>query len=192
MAENRIDTASINKFDGSNYHQWKFQLLCALRAKGLYEIAKGTEAKPAATTANSSVADVAAYKKWEKDDATAMFLLTTAMDFSQITLIENCTTSKEILDKLDAIYAQKTEINKMLAHERFSQYKMDLNDSIAQHIAKVENLAQQIKDSDETISDTAIMTKILGSLPAKFRSFHQAWLSLDEKKNKRLKISRHG
>ena len=70
----------------------------------------------------------------------------------------------------------------MLAHERFSQYKMDINDSIAKHIAKVENLAQQIKDSGETISDTAIMTKILGSSPAKFRSFRQAWLSLDETK----------
>ena len=103
-----------------------------------------------------------------------MFLLTTAMDFSQIMLIENCTSSKEISDNLDAIYAQKTMINKMLTHERFLQYKMDINDSIAKHIAKVENLAQQIKDSGETISDTAIMTKILGSLPAKFRSFRQA------------------
>ena len=128
MAENRIDTAPINKFDGSNYHQWKFQILCALRAKGLYEIAKGTEAKPAATTEDSSAADVAAYKKWEKDDVAGMFLLTTAMDFSQITLIENCTSSKKILDKLDAIYAQKTQINKMLAYERFSHYKMDIND----------------------------------------------------------------
>ena len=182
MSGNRIDTASINKFDGSNYHQWKFQLLCALRAKGLYGIVKGTEAIRAATNADSSATDVATYKKGEKDDATAMFLWTTAMDFSQITLIENCTTSKEILDKLDAIYAQKTEINEMLAHERFSQYKIDINDSIAKHIAKVENLAQQIKDSGETISDTAIMTKILGSLPAKFRSFRQARLSLDETK----------
>ena len=45
------------------------------------------------------------------------------------------------MDKLDAIYEQKTEMNKMMAHERFSQYKMSSNDSIAQHIAKVENLA---------------------------------------------------
>ncbi|KYN45078.1 hypothetical protein ALC56_00552 [Trachymyrmex septentrionalis] len=53
------------------------------------------------------------------------------MDFSQITLIENCQSSKKILEKLDTVYEQKTEINKMLAHERFSQYKMDPNDSIA-------------------------------------------------------------
>lgn len=111
-----------------------------------------------------------------------MFLLTSTMDYTQVTLIENCKSSKEILIKLDAIYEQKTEINKMLAHEKFSQYKMDPNNSIAQHIAKVENLAQWIKDSGEVVSDTAVMTKILGSLPAKFRSFRQACLSLDETK----------
>lgn len=122
------------------------------------------------------------YKKWIKDDAYAMFLLTSAMDFSQITLIENCETSKEILDKLDAVYEQKSETSKMLAHERFSQYKMEPNDSIAQHIAKVENLARQLKEAGEEVSDIAIITKILGSLPQKFRSFRQAWLSMDETK----------
>lgn len=147
----------------------------------MFEITKGKEVKPI-VTATSTATEVTVYKKWIKDDACAMFLLTSAMDYSQITLVENCKTSREILGKLDAIYEQKTEINKMLAHERFSQYKMDSSDSIARHIAKVENLAQQLKDTGETVSDIAIITKILGSLPSKFRSFRQAWLSLDEAK----------
>ena len=83
------------------------------------------------------------------------------MDFSQITLIQNCQLSKEILEKLHAIYEQKTEINKMLAHKRFSQYKSEWFDREYEHIAKVENLAQQIKDSGE-ITDTAIMTNKRG------------------------------
>jgi len=127
MTDTRIDIASVGKFDGKNYHQWKFQMCCALRAKGLFEIVKGIEARP------PQEGDV--QKKWIKDDAYAMFLLTSAMDYSQITLIENCESSKQIMDKLDAIYKQKTEMNKMIAHERFSQYKMSSNDSIAQHIA---------------------------------------------------------
>lgn len=174
MSDNKIDIASVGKFDGRNYHQWKFQLCCALRAKGLFEIVNGMETKP--------LVEGEAQKKWIKDDAYAMFLLTSAMDYSQVTLIENCSSSKQIIDKLNAIYEQKTEINKMIAHERFSQYKMDINDSIATHIAKVENLARQIRDTGENLSDIAIMTKILGSLPSKFRSFRQAWLSLDETK----------
>ncbi|XP_036143363.1 uncharacterized protein LOC118645761 [Monomorium pharaonis] len=117
MSDNRIDIGSVGKFDGKNYYQWKFKLCCALQAKGLFGISKGTEVRPV-TEGNEQ-------KKWIKDDAYIMFLLTSAMDYSQITLIENCQSSKQIIDKLDAIYEQKTEMNKMIAHEKFLQYKMD-------------------------------------------------------------------
>lgn len=39
MAE-KIDVLSVNKFDGNNFHQWKFQIMCALKAKGLNKIIK--------------------------------------------------------------------------------------------------------------------------------------------------------
>lgn len=169
----KIDIGNISKFDGKNYRQWKFQMVCALRAKGLFNLVNGTEVKPE---------DGAALERWNKQDAIAMFTLTTAMDLSQITLIENCVTSAEIINKLDSIYEQKSETNKMLVHERFHKYKMEITDSISQHIAKVENLAKQIRETGETVSDVAIMTKILGSLPVKYRNIRQAWLSMDETK----------
>ena len=133
MSDNKIDTAVISKFDGKNYHQWKFQINCVLRAKGFHNIARGIDVKPEVmgTMETSISIQTAARKKWLKENACIMFLVTSAMDFSQITLIENCQSSKKILEKLDTVYEQKTEINKMLAHERFSQYKMDPNDSIA-------------------------------------------------------------
>lgn len=176
MAE-KIDISSITKFDGKNYRQWKFQVTCALKAKGLNSIVNGNTMRPEETK-------MAEVEKWDKYDAIAMFTLTSAMDLTQITLIENCNSSKEILDKMDSIYEQKSETNKMLVHERYHQYKMDPKDSISQHIAKVENLAnpKQIKDTGEELSNVAIMTKILGSLPMKYRNLRQAWLSMDEAK----------
>lgn len=68
----------------------------------------------------------------------------------------------------------------MMLLERFHQVKMISNESVAQYIARVENLARQIKEAGETISDVAIVTKILGTLPAKYRNFRQAWLSMEE------------
>lgn len=56
----KIDITSINKFHGKNYHQWKFQLSCALRAKGLFGITKGIEVIPV-VTATSTLAEVTAY-----------------------------------------------------------------------------------------------------------------------------------
>lgn len=83
------------------------------------------------------------------------------------------------MSKLESIYEAKSELNKMMVHEKFYQYKMASTDSIAKHIANVENLAKQLKESGEEISTTAIMTKILSTLPTKYRSLRQAWLSLD-------------
>lgn len=168
------ETVLFNKFNGENYLQWKFQVKCALRAKGILDIATGKQKIP--TSDDNKI------EKWNQKDATAMCLMTSAMELSQICLIENCTTSKDLLDKLDSIFDRKSETNKMLVHEKFYQCTMNPAESVAQFIARVESLAQQIKDSGDTISDTAVITKILSSLPTKFGTFRQAWLSLDESK----------
>lgn len=114
--------AQIAKFEGKNYQQWKFQVKCALRAKGLYGIADGSTPKPEV---------FAEGELWNKKDAQAMCIITAAMGLNQISLIENCETSKQVLDKLNSIYDVKTETNKMLVHEQFYQYKMLPTDSMA-------------------------------------------------------------
>lgn len=63
---------------------------------------------------------------------------------------------------------------------KFHGYKMEVNDSVAQHIAKVENLARQLKDVGEDLSDVMIMAKILGTLPSKFNPLITAWDSVNE------------
>ncbi|CAH2107713.1 unnamed protein product [Euphydryas editha] len=51
---------------------------------------------------------------------------------------------------------------------------------MAQHVSKVESLAKQLRETGEKISDTAVITKILSTLPPAYRSLRQAWLSVDE------------
>lgn len=160
-----IRNMNVDKFDGNNFRQWKFQMKCALKAKGI-----NINAEPEVNN-----------EQWIKNDGMAMFILTSCMDLKQINLIENCETASEIMSKLESIYEQKSEMNKLLIHERFYQYKMPPNDTIAQHISNVENLAKQLRESGENISDMAIITKILGTLPPKYKYLRQAWLSMDPK-----------
>lgn len=42
----KVETSSIQKFDGSNYNQWRFQIQCALRAKELFDVAGGNDVRP--------------------------------------------------------------------------------------------------------------------------------------------------
>lgn len=166
-----LDISSMNKFDGKNYSQWRFQINCALKAKGVYNVASGMKVKPGVT------GDI---EKWEKDDAIAMFTITAAMEARHITLIESCTTSCGMLAKLDSVFQQRSDFNKMLLLDKFHQLRMGTNETVVEYIARVENLSHQIKNTGESITDVTLITKILGTLPAKYRNFRQAWLSMDE------------
>jgi hypothetical protein len=167
MGDKKENVYSVDQFTGENFRQWRFRIKCALRAKGIDVNLPKPER------------DDKDYAAWLKQDGMAMYIMTSAMDFKQISLVENCETALQMLQKLESVYEQKSELNKMVLHERFYQYKMSPCDSIAEHISKVEGLAKQLREIDEEISDTAFMTKILSSLPLKYRMVRQAWMSLD-------------
>ena len=63
--------------------------------------------------------------------------------------------------------------------QRFHEYEMESNDTISQHISKVQNMAAQLNDVVETVSDVAIMAKILASLPSRFNALKTAWDSVE-------------
>lgn len=46
-------------------------------------------------------------ERWENNDVILMFLIYLRMESNQITLIENCISSKEMLDRLGSIFNQK-------------------------------------------------------------------------------------
>jgi len=66
------------------------------------------------------------------------------------------------------------ESSKMLLMS-FYGYKMVSRDKIALHVTKVENMARQLRDVGEILSDVTIMAKILGSLPEKYNALITAW-----------------
>lgn len=101
------------------------------------------------------------------------------MESSQLEYLLTCERASDMWDRLSAIHEQKSESNKFLLMTRFHDYKMASNDNVAQHIAKVENMARQFKDLGENVSDITIMAKILGSLPSKFSAFVTAWDSVE-------------
>ncbi|KOB65703.1 hypothetical protein OBRU01_19408 [Operophtera brumata] len=149
-----VGIGSIFKFDNQlNYQQWRFQ------AKGLIKYideANGSQASGSSASSLSAEALVLA----EKEDAAAMFLITSALTFSQIVLIEICKTAREVIQKLDSIYAKKS----------------DEKDSMSEHISKVQSIARQITESGDKMSEMLIMTKIIGTLPSRFKGFRQAWI----------------
>ncbi|XP_011687076.1 PREDICTED: uncharacterized protein LOC105449517 [Wasmannia auropunctata] len=158
-------------FDGSNFQTWKFQMRSVFTAYGLLDIVTGTKVMHAEQETPEA-------KAWIKDNAKAMFLMSSSMEHRQMKSLLVCTTATEMWQKLSAIHEQKSATNKLILTQRFHEYRMDSSDSVVQHVAKVQNMAMQLKDLGENVSPVAIMAKIISSLPAKFNPLKTAWDSV--------------
>ena len=143
---------NIKKFDGSNFQAWKFRMNSMLIANAIQDVVTGARVMPAD-------ADSADGKKWVKDNAKATCIVSSSIEDSQLNCMLNCTTAKQMWDKLVRIYEQKSVSNKMLLLQKFHGHRMESNESVVQHVSRVQNMASQLKDLAEAISDTAVMAK---------------------------------
>ena len=167
-----ISVKQIEKFDGKNYQCWKFQVECLLVANDLKDLVDGTREKPVDLTTTAG-------KQWVKDDAKAKYVISSSIDPSQLKIVLSCNTSKEMWSRLQTVHEQKSVTHKLLLSERFHSYKMSPTDSVTEHVSKVENMARQLLDLGENIPDVVVLSKVLASLPSKYRSFRTSWNNLE-------------
>lgn len=138
------------------------------------DVVDGTTTMPAEEAANAL-----ARKKFVKDNATARFIMLSAMEESQQVCVLSCETAKEMWDKLCLIHEQKSVTNKLGLLQKFHAYRMSEGDTAVQHVARITNMACQLKDVGEEVSEATIMAKILASLTSRVSTLQIAWDSVD-------------
>ena len=172
----RIEKFEVHRFDGKDFFLWKFQMKVFLSGQEMWEVVDGSEACPVPAVANEPTADeVVAITTWKKKNNKSMMYLTQALSKGQLAKVINCDSSKAIWDRLCAVHEQKDETSIHMVQQQFFDYRMENGDDVSTHIAKVESLARRLKDLGEAQSDTAVITKILWTLPPTFRSLVSAW-----------------
>lgn len=154
-----------------------------LKDMEIYGIVTGDDPKPVIRkrngeddrTANERYAE--ALKTWcKKDNKVQRYLSTTICD-QAVVHIMNCDTGYEMWKKLHSVYEQKSETSVHLIQQKLFAYQMNEGDSMASHISKLEDLAQQLKDLGAPIEQSTLVTKILMTLPSNYSHFHVAWES---------------
>ena len=139
-------------------------------ANEVQEIVDGSEPQPAVESE---------LRKWRKRDARAMFVMSSSMEPTQLEHLLTCETSRSMWKKLESLHEQRSESSKLTLMTRFHDYRMSTSDSVEQHISRVENMARQLSDIGEKVSDVMIMAKLLGSLSLKYNALVTAWDSVD-------------
>lgn len=168
-----ISARNVTKFNGTNYQGWKFQLNSLLTAYGIREVVSGEKPRP------QGAGQEAILKTWLKENARAMFLISSSMEYEQLEALLVCNTAKEMWDKLSSIHEQRSASNKLMLTQKFHEYRMCSGDSVTQHIAKVQNMASKLVDVGEQVSEIMIIAKVLASLSPKYAMLQTAWDSVD-------------
>lgn len=64
----------------------------------------------------------------------------------------------------------------------FFEHRMSATDSSADYVVRIETLAKQLKDLGEEMTTSAIITKILCSLPTEYHHVITAWDAIPSEK----------
>lgn len=176
------ELARISKLvNTENWGVWKFQIRIILNSQNAWGVASGTVLKPEAPAVNVNDQTRQAYEKelaaWFKADAVAQKVIATTIGDQPMLHIINCTTAREMWQKLSDVYEQKSEAGIHLLQQKWYSATKEDADSIATHIAKLENLAHRLRLMGEQIPDSMIITKILMTLPSSYRYFVSSWES---------------
>ncbi len=152
----------VDKFDGVNFHLWKFKMEMVMAEKELWEIVDGSE-EPPQSTMDPRV--MQAYMRREKK---AFAILALNLSDSQLAHIRSCKTPAEAWAKLCNIHEAKSLANILFLRRKFFTIKMEEEDDMLAHINKVKALADQLNGADVTISDGDIVMTLLESLPPSY------------------------
>jgi gag-polypeptide of LTR copia-type len=184
--------SKIEKLEGtSNWLQWRFQICNILRTqvhdgRNALGLINGTVKPPAALAEDANAEAVTRYNeavmKYDKLDAIAITIMTTAMNRDICALIMMYNSAKEIWDKLLSIYERKSGQRLDLLISKLFNYREDSCDSIAQHVAKLESLwfelCQEVLTNEHVqLPLSFLLNRILNTLPNDYFEFKSVWES---------------
>lgn len=81
----------IEKFNGTNFHLWKFKIQMILEEKDLWDIVSGDETKP------EEEDNDAARRNWERRERKALARICLSLHDSQLMLVKNAKSATEAL-----------------------------------------------------------------------------------------------
>ncbi|UYV70767.1 hypothetical protein LAZ67_8000536 [Cordylochernes scorpioides] len=151
-----------------NFDLWNFQITIIFKANGLLDIVNGK-------SLFEDLKDETGKDKWSLKDAKAQKYIMLTIEKNVLTHILNCKTSKEMYEKLVAIYQREDEQLKCKLLQEFHGFKFDKNTDMATNISRMQNLVFKLNNVKQEIEESFVISKILSILPDYFNYFSTAW-----------------
>ncbi|KAI5635437.1 gag-polypeptide of LTR copia-type domain-containing protein [Phthorimaea operculella] len=154
---------------GKNWAAWRFQMSIILKSKKLYGVVSGTEEFNAEASEKEQ-------NVWIDNDCKAQEVIVTHIDEQVLSYLTSCETSKSMWEKLTTLYEPSAQVGVHLVQQRF--FNLSFEEPVMRFISKIEEISSQLRALNEEPTEKMIITKILMTLPAKYKHFASAWESV--------------
>ena len=160
------ELSGIARFNGDEFHIWKWQMKSLLQYKKIHIIVNGTE----------TLEDAENKEEWQAREYPAFTLLCNYVERRVLTPLLQCTTSHEIWTTLLSIYEHKSSADIHELQRQFFTAKIKPEQSLADYIGDLQLILSELADiGDETFTEDSLISKLTSTLPKDYDSFLTAW-----------------
>ncbi|KAF0730464.1 hypothetical protein Ae201684P_021936 [Aphanomyces euteiches] len=154
-------TMKINKFDGDNFHLWKFKIMMVLGEKDLWDIVSGLENW-------ENQGDAAAQARYTKRQKKAFAVVRLSLENSQLSMVRSCKTAAEAWKRLEDHYEKKSLANKLYLRKNFFSCEMVEGSDMLKYINEMKTLSEQLEAVGAPVGEEDLVITLLCNLPESY------------------------
>jgi len=175
-----VNSTRIELLTKQNYDTWRIQVEALLVKSDSWPYVNGDIPKPITSgTGETLAASQAAVNNWIIQDRKAKSDLILSMSPEQLKHLRNCETSKEVWDKLKAVYASQGPMRKATLLEQLLLQKMHDGDYVRAYLSRFMDIVDKLQALEIDINGDLLSVMLLHSLPNSFDYFCCAIKSRD-------------
>lgn len=151
-----VNLANLTKLSGTNYRTWREMIFMVLQLRGLLNAVSGLE------TNQDKLIE-------------AKLTLYEAMDDKHQSQVLGCPTARDIIERLDQVYADDSAANVYRLIMKYYRYQKAPTDTMFVHIGKMDDMRRALANLGKNPDEEVYQVTLLGSLPPEYDSMLELW-----------------
>lgn len=164
----------VEKLNNHNFETWSVRVKMLLIRDDLWEFIESDCPVPVKEENSDVITNLAEINLWLKRDQKAIATIVLLIDDTQLSLIRNSTTSKEVWKTLRDYHQKGTLTNKVSILKMICRLQLNENESMEKHLYKLDELFQRFANIGGTFEESFRVAIVLSSLPESYNSLTTA------------------
>lgn len=146
----------LEKFCGTNFPTWPTKIRLPLMRDRVWDMVEGTERKPKG--------DLQKMQIWENKNDKALTYIGLGLADNLIRHLDLNKIAKEVWDKLENLFGNKSVIPKVFFKQRFFGFQMKESDSLQEHLSNLRSILQQLAALKAQVDEDDMKAVLLSNI----------------------------